>query len=140
MATKSISQLDAAAVVTVNDLFETAIQDSGSVSGYTSKKHSMAAIASFVNTEVNFPTLNTTAKAVVAAINEIVGIVLTGTLTAGQTTITLYDAGITTSSTIEAVYTSVDGVNPTSRSIATGSVTLTFLTQASDIQVKVRIT
>ena len=140
MAEKSISQLDAAVTNSVNDLFETAVPDSGSLSGYSSKKTSLAALASFIDTEVNFPTLNTTAKAVVAAINEIVGIVLTGTLTAGQTTITLYDAGITTSSTVEAVYTSVDGVNPTSRSVATGSVTLTFLTQASDIQVKVRIT
>ncbi len=63
---------------------------------------------------------------------------LTGTLTAGNTSITLSDASITTSSTID-IYTSVYGVNPTAATDATGSVTLTFEAQAGDISVKVRI-
>ena len=63
---------------------------------------------------------------------------LTGTLTAGNTSITLSDASITTSSTID-IYTSVYGVNPTAATVATGSVTLTFEAQAGDISVKVRV-
>ena len=63
---------------------------------------------------------------------------ITGTLTAGTTSITLSDASITTSSTID-VYTDTFGVNPTNISVATGSVTLTFASQASNLGVKVRI-
>ena len=63
---------------------------------------------------------------------------VTGTLTAGSTSLTLSDASITTSSTID-YYTSVFGVNPTNVVVATGSVTLTFEAQGSDLSVKVRI-
>lgn len=63
---------------------------------------------------------------------------LTGTLTAGSTSLTLSDASITTSSTID-YYTSVFGVNPTNVVVATGSVTLTFEEQGSDLSVKVRV-
>ena len=63
---------------------------------------------------------------------------VTGTLTAGSTTLTLSDASITTSSTLD-FYTSVYGVNPTAVSISTGSVTLTFEAQLSNIDVKVRV-
>lgn len=64
---------------------------------------------------------------------------ITGTLTAGSTSITLSDASITTESTID-VYTDTFGVNPTNVVVATGSVTLTFEAQANDVAVKVRIT
>lgn len=63
---------------------------------------------------------------------------VTGTLTAGQTTITLQDAAILTTSTVE-IYTDVFGVNPTSVVVATGSVTITFPAQANNIGVKARI-
>lgn len=63
---------------------------------------------------------------------------VTGTLTAGQTTITLQDAAILTTSTVE-IYTDVFGVNPTSVVVAAGSVTITFPAQASNIGVKARI-
>ena len=63
---------------------------------------------------------------------------VTGTLTAGSTSLTLSDASITTSSTID-VYTDVFGVNPTNVVVATGSVTLTFSAQGSNIGVKVRV-
>lgn len=62
-----------------------------------------------------------------------------GTLPAGETSITLNSAAITTNSTID-YYTSVFGVNPTNVSVINGSVTLTFDSQASDLGVKVRIT
>ena len=63
---------------------------------------------------------------------------ITGTLTAGSTTITLSDSSITTSSTIEP-YTDTFGVSPTNITVVNGSVTLTFDTQSSDLGVKVRV-
>ena len=61
-----------------------------------------------------------------------------GTLTAGQTDITISSELITTSSTIE-VFTDVFGVNPTNIVTTTGQVVITFPVQASDLGVKVRI-
>lgn len=63
---------------------------------------------------------------------------VTGTLTAGNTSVTLSDAAITTSSTID-VYTDTFGVNPTAITVATGSVTLTFPAQSANVGVKVRV-
>lgn len=63
---------------------------------------------------------------------------VTGTLTAGQTSITLSSASITTSSTLD-FYTDVFGVSPTAVSVSTGSVTLTFSAQQSNMSVKVRV-
>jgi len=62
--------------------------------------------------------------------------VLTGTLTAGNTSLTLSDSAITTDSTID-IYTDTFGVNPTNAVVATGSVTLTFAAQQSNLGVKV---
>lgn len=62
---------------------------------------------------------------------------VTGTLTAGQTSITLSDNSITTTSTIE-VFNDLDVVY-NSITVATGSVTLTFDAQQSDMSVKVRV-
>ena len=63
---------------------------------------------------------------------------LTGTLTAGSTSLTLSDASITASSFIQ-VFASNGNVNYTSITSTTGSVILTFLAQASDMTVTVRI-
>ncbi len=63
---------------------------------------------------------------------------VTGTLSAGSTTLTLQDASITTSSTLD-FYTDAYGVNPTAVSVSTGSVTLTFEAQQTNIAVKVRV-
>jgi len=63
---------------------------------------------------------------------------LTDTLTAGNTTLTISDAAITTTSTID-IYVSEYGIQPTNAVVATGSITLTFLAQASDLSVKVRV-
>ena len=62
---------------------------------------------------------------------------VSGTLTAGQTSITLSDASITANSTID-VYTDAD-VEYNSISVSTGSVTITFDAQASNMGVKVRV-
>lgn len=63
---------------------------------------------------------------------------VTGTLTAGSTSITLSDASISSSSTVD-IYTDVFGVNPTNVVVSAGSVALTFEAQQSNIGVKVRI-
>lgn len=71
MATTSISQMTTAATVDNGDLFEIAHPDSGSATGYASNKQSLAAIADHMATAVNYPTMNTTAKTIVGAINEL---------------------------------------------------------------------
>lgn len=63
---------------------------------------------------------------------------LIATLQAGYTSITLSDASIQTTSTID-IYVSTFGIQPTNAVVATGTITLTFLAQASDITVKVRV-
>ena len=73
-----------------------------------------------------------------SAIDEVYGKWLTATLTTGSTTVTISDASITTTSTID-IYVSEFGIQPTNAVVATGSITLTFLAQASDITVKVRV-
>ena len=138
MATISISQLTTAATVDNGDLLEVAHPDSGSATGYSSNKQSMAAIADHVASAVNYPALLTTAKTLVAALNEIGGKMLSGTLAAGNTSLTLSDAAITVNSMID-VYTDTFGVNPTAVTVAAGSITMTFEAQAAAVGVKVRV-
>lgn len=64
-------------------------------------------------------------------------LVVSGTLTAGQTSITLSNTGITSNSLIE-VFTST-GVAYTGITVSSGSVTLTYPEQSADISVKVRV-
>lgn len=63
---------------------------------------------------------------------------LTGTLTAGETTLTIFDSSITEDSMID-IYTDVYGVNPTEVTVANGSITLIFDAQETDLSVKVRV-
>ena len=65
-------------------------------------------------------------------------IVVTGTLSAGSTSITLSNSNITTSSVID-VYTDVYGVNPTAISVSAGSITLTFDVQSSAINIRIEV-
>lgn len=71
MATKSISQLDSATSVSASDLYEVAIPDVQSASGYASKKESGAQIATFFHEGIQNNNLNTTDKTLVGAINEV---------------------------------------------------------------------
>ena len=82
--------------------------------------------------------LETDVQEDVSAINTRLGKELTATLTAGQTTLTFTDSSITANSTVD-VYTSVYGVSPTEITSGTGSLTLTFDSQDSDLSVKVVI-
>ena len=63
---------------------------------------------------------------------------LSATLTAGSTTLTFNDNDITTGSTLD-FYVSEFGVQPVDAVVTTHQLVLTFLAQASDISVKVRV-
>ena len=65
-------------------------------------------------------------------------VVSKSTLLTGETSITFTDERITTD-TMFSFYTSIWGTSPTEVSISTGSVTLTFDAQESDMEVGVRI-
>ena len=73
MATKSISQLDTQATANETDLFEVAMVDANSASGYASKKESAAAIADAIVGSYQYPLriTGTTAKTIAGAINEL---------------------------------------------------------------------
>lgn len=71
MATKSISQLDTASSLALGDLFETAIPDTNSATGYTSRKTSLTNMADFIQSTAANNSLETTAKTIVGAINEV---------------------------------------------------------------------
>ena len=62
----------------------------------------------------------------------------TAILTAGQTTVTISDASIAIGSMVE-VFTDVYGLEPENVSVTAGQVVCTFLAQASDISVKVKV-
>lgn len=72
------------------------------------------------------------------AIQKAANNIVTGTLTAGQTSITLNSVDITTDSVLDP-YTSIYGVNPLTMLAGEGEVTMTFNAQATDITVGVEI-
>lgn len=119
-------------------LFPVVQPDQQSATGYVNVKYSAAEIGDGI-LQLLFPLrLNTNNKSIFGAINELAagGIILTDTLTAGSTTITLYDASINANSSFD-FYTSIYGVSPTAVSVSTGAITLTFESQSSDMGVKV---
>ena len=65
--------------------------------------------------------------------------ILSATLTAGSTTLTVTDSSITNTSLID-VYTDTYGVNPLTMSQSGTSITLTFAEQSSNVVVKVIVT
>ena len=98
-------------------------------------------LANALMTDISYGSLNTASKKIIGAINEVADgayTEVTGTLLTGATSLTLSDASITTTSTID-IYTDVFGIQPTNAVVASGSITLAFLAQASDITVKVRV-
>ena len=119
-------------------LFPAVQPDQQSPTGYINVKLSAAQIGDGIGLLL-FPTrLNTNNKSIFGAINEAAagGVILTGTLAAGATSITLSDAAIDGNSTFD-FYTSIYGVNPTAVTVATGAVTLTFEAQSAAMGVKV---
>ena len=131
-----ISELTPAASLNIDDVMPVVQELDGNL---TTMKCSMSQIGTEVNKNILYSSdLKTTAKSVIGAINEAAGVWVLGTLTAGQTSLTLLDDSITTSSNID-IYTDVFGVSPTNATVATGSITLTFESRTSDLEVKVRV-
>ena len=78
-------------------------------------------------------------KIALSVVKEFIGgKVLTGTLAAGNTSLTISDAAIETTSTID-IYVDVFGVGPTAVVVAAGSVTLTFEARQSALNVKLYV-
>lgn len=135
-----ISDLTTVSAISDTDLMELSAVNPASDTGYSSMKMTIIALASKLLGGTQYAAdLQTAAKTIFGAINEVAGIVLSGTLTAGQTSITFTNAAITASSTLANVWINVFGVYPTDIVITDGSITLTFESQASDLGVKVRI-
>lgn len=135
-----ISDLTTVSAISDADLMELSAVNPASDTGYSSMKMPITALASKLLGGTQYAAdLQTSAKTIFGAINEVAGIVLSGTLTAGQTSITFTNAAITASSTLANLWINVFGVYPTNIVITDGSITLTFESQASDIMVKVRI-
>lgn len=137
---KRVSAMNTVSSVSANDLALATIVDSGETSGYSSRKITEGNKAqSYLNT-FEFPLLltKTTNKSIIGAINEIGFKELTGTLEAGETELTISDASILTSSTID-IFTDVYGISPEDVEVETGSITLTFEERESDLSVKVRV-
>ena len=73
-------------------------------------------------------------------VNAITPTALTGTLIAGQTTITFNDSSITADSVIEPyVDTAFTGVSPTACTVSNGMATLTFPAQSSNMPVRIEV-
>ena len=144
---KEISQLTTAEQITANDLLETAIPNAMTQSGYISRKHTLGTIATFFMATVQFTSsLLTTAKTIIGAINEVnakAGYTqLTGTLTAGQTTVVFTDNSIVDGITVQPfVDEAFTGVSPTAQATdgTNHTLTLTFPVQQTNMPVKVRI-
>lgn len=195
---QKVSEMTTAQNMTDAALEYVAVVDQNSVTGYSSRKATIAAKALTYLQTVEFPLLlNTTSKNIIGAINELAqsgssvltgtsaptaqqgqngnlyvqytagtggasdvvdaifvkldgtwceiatgggtaGTVLTDTLEAGQTSLTFTDSSITTGAIID-IYTSVFGLAPSAVSVSTGTMTLTFASQGSDVDVKVVI-
>lgn len=104
-----------------------------------SEQVSAAQIAEYAGATYAHNNLDTVADTLVGAVNEVngkFGVALTGTLTAGNTTLTLSNAAILTTSTID-IYTDTWGVNPTDVTVSAGSIVLTFDEQENNVAVKV---
>lgn len=144
---KPISALTTAESTSTSDLFETSIPNAMTETGYISRKVTLGTIANFLFNTLLFPSLHTTVKNIIGAINEVLssaggGVVLTERLTAGQTTVTFTDAALTATCT-KVVYVPDDffGVVPTaiSTDYANNSVTYSFPAQASNMDVKLEV-
>lgn len=135
-----ISELDPA--LTLDNTSETVVNKQVSGSWVTFKM-TIATLAAHILEAFSSSSLTTDNKTVVGAINEIKSsgafwIDITGTLTAGQTSLTLQNAAITESSTID-YFTDVFGVSPTNAVVSNGQIVLTFESLSSDLGVKVRV-
>lgn len=144
---KELSDLTPITVIGAGTLLYVCPEDEYTTSGYDSNYiTAMDLFSSFLD-DLQFPLLltATTSKKVAGAINELATSMpkytdVTGTLSMGSTTITLSDAAILETSTID-IYTDNAQVSPENAVVATGggSIVLTFEAQESALGVKVRV-
>lgn len=138
-----LSDLTAAADLPAGTLFYVAVENQEAESGYDSLKVTSEIVGAKLLSTYNFPALfDTTAKNAAGAINELAARPtykeLTATLLTGQTTVTISDAAILTTSTID-IYSNVFGLSPEAVSVSTGSITMTFSEQSADVSIKIRV-
>lgn len=142
MATKSISELTTAPDVELTDLIEVAQADKSSASGYKSYKQNLGNISDAFAREFVHNVLNTVAKNIVGAINEVEGRqrVMTATLTAGNTSLTFTSQDITSTSILILSAQDKDIEYLSCDTSTANQVTYTFEEQDSDVLFKLLIT
>lgn len=122
--------------LTPDSVFVTADEVSGS---YVTQNHKASEIASkLFNSFAYTQNLDTTDKKPVGAINEVadtLGVMLEGTLEAGQTSLTLQNSHIT----LGSMFDFCGDIYPTAVTVSIGQVVLTFEQQTEDKTVKVVI-
>lgn len=120
--------------LTPNSVFVTADEVGGS---YVTQSHLASEVASkLFNSFAYTQELDTTDKKPVGAINEVadtLGVMLEGTLEAGQTSMTIQNSHITVNSMVD-IHTDI---SPISVTTSTGQLILTFEEQEEDLTVKV---
>ena len=120
--------------LTPDSVFVTADEVSGS---YVTQNYKASEIASkLFNSFAYTQDLDTTDKKPVGAINEVadtLGVMLEGTLEAGQTSMTIQNSHITVNSMVD-IHTDI---SPISVTTSTGQLILTFEEQEEDLTVKV---
>ena len=137
---KKISALTTVTEVSASDLALATVEDTVNPGVYNSRKITEGDKAKSYLNAFGFPLLltKTAHDTVIGALNDIAFKELSGTLTTGTTSLTISDASITTSSTVD-IFADVYGVSPESVTVATGSITMTFEARESDLSVKVRV-
>lgn len=138
---KQLSDLSPVAILAGGTLFyvcpENALTDSGYDSNYIT---AMDMLTSALK-DIQFPLVftKTTAKTPAGAINELAPVKVTGTLLAGNTSITLSDPAISTSSKFK-FYSDKWGLYPTAKPVTVaGSITLAFEAQPSNVAIIVEV-
>lgn len=134
----TLSDLSAAADLPAGTLFYVVIENQESETGYDSFKINSELVASKILSAYNFPLLlDTTAKNAIGAINELnarpMFTKLTGTITAGNTSVTISNAAILETSVIQ-VFT--DPLIPIESAVVPsggGSITITIEEQTADV-------
>lgn len=141
---KALSEFTETATLPIGSLLMASVEDAQSETGYETFAVKSETMAGVFARQYTYAQLMTDAKSLVGSVNELVAgkqkafVDIEGTLTAGQTNITLSDEAILSTSTVD-IYTDVYGISPSAVSVADGSVTITFEAQASNLGVKARI-
>lgn len=141
MADIMISELVEASQLTAGALLYYCPVDAQTESGFDSQKITAQVMAKGVLSDLSFPLIftKTTAKSAAGAINELAPTVLTGTLLAGNTTLTISDPAIETTCKFRFLSDTWGLYPSTEPVISSGSITLTFEAQDADCNIMVEV-